>query len=148
MTGGTMAIRIALVFALFSSAAAAADWLTLTDAGAPTTLLLDKDSVVPISGTPKIKAWVRYIHTARPQKVGGSSANAAKEYTESLTLYHINCGERTQGVAQSILYAKSGEVLDSGTNTFVQMNDVAPDTLGEEALESACELHKIKTAKP
>lgn len=143
-----MRFRVALVLALFSSVSVAAEWLALTEEGATIQQLLDSSSVVPVGGSSRnIKAWIKFKYTTA-RKVPPGGENAGKDYFEALTLYHINCDSRTIGTVQQILYAKNGEVLHTSSSAFPAMEDVAPETMGESALDSACLLHELKTIKP
>ena len=62
----------------------------------------------------------------------------------SLMLYQVNCNENTIGLKTSTSY-KAGKPYGSQINkSFVQMNDVIPESIGQDILAYTCEGNKIK----
>lgn len=85
-----------------------------------------------------VKSWIK-IQIFNDLTKDGLSVG---DYT--LMLYQVNCNENTIGVKTSTSY-KDGKPYGSQINkTYVQMNDVIPESIGQSILAYSCEGNSIK----
>ena len=88
------------------------------------------------------KGWFKSEYV-KPQPVPDAFRAAAKKpnYNNSLTMYYIDCEERSSSMMQIILHDADGNVVASWTdhNPNPVFSDVAPETLGETMLDAVCD---------
>lgn len=130
---------LALTFAVASSEVAAQDdrWkpVGVTD---DVVAWVDSKSLRR-TGT-KVRTWIRW-DWLKPQKTRGSPP---REYQAEKQLAIYDCANRTTVTLQMIRYsdfAAVGDIVETLTDdeATAKPRDIAPDTLGEQLLEFACE---------
>jgi hypothetical protein len=96
--------------------------------------LIDPDKIRTASeyGKSYLKVWVKRVIYNDITKDGLSVGDY------EIDLWHIDCNGLTSGLKSYAEYKKSGILIKSNQTTYVEMNDVIPNSVGEAVLEKAC----------
>lgn len=126
-----------ILLALLPCVGNASDWVSV-GTSANVEMFLDLESVSRVDGAHH-KAWARYDYYS-PQKTVEFNP---KQYMSIKELDYFQCAEKQSAIAQVIMYAGtkgSGETVGSRSYSPSMLNyeEVAPDSLGEVLLKSAC----------
>jgi hypothetical protein len=103
---------------------------------------IDLDSVADVSGYKKI--WTKEIlFKDRPVPT-----DTFKFYNKQMGLWYYDCKGKRTSVPASYFYNKDGEVVGGTTKPFrpAQMEDIIPDSIGEEIGKIACETNQAVIA--
>lgn len=126
---------LTIVLATLASTAGAADWQFLvTSASDNGVVEIDVSSVARVD-TQTRKAWFRQS-LGKPKRLAGET----ETYSETKSLVHFRCAERTSGSAQMIYYSEAGAVVrfTSIPKDSISFDDVIPDSIGEAMLNAVC----------
>jgi hypothetical protein len=82
-----------------------------------------------------INVWFQNTY-AKPQKAAGQNKNY---YISTKHRDQINCATSQMGTVSGTSYNYRGVVVDSFTSSYVTLNDVVPDTIGEAMFKTACQ---------
>lgn len=125
---------VALLLFFVAGASSAANWY-IVRADDARAFLVDLDSIADVSGYKKI--WTKeFLFKERP-----IPSDTFKSYVSQVGLWYYDCKEKKTSVPANYFYNKDGEVIGGTTRQFKpsQMEDVIPDSIGEEIGKIACE---------
>jgi hypothetical protein len=124
----TLALLFLSVGARAADAQTANRWLVLAQ-GEPTVELDTTTVTKGADGFPRV--WLRITFTT-------PRGAADKQYVSMKWRVDFNCKKRQDKIVELIQYAASGDVVADEASSFAAWTEVAPETVGEGALNGFC----------
>lgn len=122
---------IALLLALASSPALAADWVSLAKAGAVDQYFYDRSKLTIKDD--QITYWKKVVFS-EPQSING------KEVASGLLRERIDCAEHTAKLISYLYYATTGETVEYIAKDESEAAPIIPDTVGDAFEQKLCPL--------
>ncbi|MBJ8506551.1 hypothetical protein I6M96_16295 [Acinetobacter seifertii] len=132
---------IACAFLVIATHSLANDWYKINETDESKYYInLPSISETNIYGRKVVKAWVKDLIYNDLTKDGLSVG----DYT--MSLFYSNCDDSTLGI-KSLTQYKNGKVFGNQlNNSYVNMKDVIPNSIGESILNYSCEGMRLKNS--